>query len=60
MSLSKKKYLTIMYPNNSQKKGDLKIPLCRNEIKNTGDYNEITQEAKDVAKLIYEFIKQNN
>ena len=44
----------------ANKKGDLKIPLCRNEIKNTGDYNEITQEAKDVAKLIYEFIKQNN
>ena len=44
----------------ARKKGDLKIPLCRNEIKNTDRYDELTQEAKDVAKIIYEFIKQNN
>ena len=35
MSLSKKKYLTIMYPNNSQKKRIFENTSCRKEIKNT-------------------------
>ena len=42
------------------KKGDLKIPLCRTEIKNTEIFSELTQEAKDVAAIIYDFIKENN
>lgn len=38
MSLSKKKYLTIMYPNNSQKKRIFENTSCRKEIKNTEEY----------------------
>ena len=41
-------------------KDKLKNPLCRNEKKNLKEYDELTQEAKDIAKYIYEFIKKNN
>ena len=44
----------------ANKKGELKKPLCRNEKRYTNDYNDLTKEAKEVAKKIYDFIDENN
>lgn len=41
-------------------KNDLKKPICRSEKHCIHDYNELTNEAKNVAQFIYEFIKMNN
>lgn len=41
-------------------KNDLKKPICRSEMYCIHNYDELTDEAKKVAKFIYEFIKKNN
>ena len=41
-------------------KGNLKTPLCRNENRYVQNYDELTDESKEIARIIYNFIKQNN
>ncbi len=41
-------------------KNDLKNPICRSEGYCINNYNQLTDEAKNVAQFIYEFINQNN
>ena len=47
-------------PENLGKEKKLKKRICRTEKEFTQLYDELTPEAKDVAKIIYEFIKLNN
>ena len=46
--------------NFQKEKKYLKNPLCRTEINNIKEFNQLTQEAKDVAEIIYNFIEKNN
>lgn len=47
-------------PKRLAKKKKLKKQICKTEINNTEIYDELTKEAKKVAKIIYDFIKDNN
>ena len=47
-------------PKRLAKKKKLKKQICKTEINNTEIYDELTKEAKNVAKVIYDFIKDNN
>ncbi|WP_295612971.1 AAA family ATPase [uncultured Methanobrevibacter sp.] len=47
-------------PESLGKEKKLKKRICRTEKEFTQLYDELTPEAKDVAKIIYEFIKLNN
>lgn len=41
-------------------KNPMKNPLCRTEKNTVKEFDELTQEAKDVAQIIYKFIEKNN
>ncbi len=47
-------------PKSLAKKKSLKKQICKKERDNTEIYEELTQEAKNIAKIIYDFIKENN
>lgn len=47
-------------PDSLAKERKLKKLICRTERNHTELYDELTPEAKDIAKIIYEFIRQNN
>ena len=47
-------------PKSLEKEKKLKKRICRTEKEFTQLYDELTPEAKEVAKIIYEFIKLNN
>lgn len=44
----------------ANKKGDLKEPLCRNEIGYIKNFEDLTKDAKEVSEIIYNFIRKNN